>query len=153
MNDTSKTDNTQNAQEHIHQSDGSTVNPSRLICRSCGETYSYDNNLAKSLMTSDTQNDTQLDKILDKSKEIVTTDYSEIAKWSATAHLELTEEAKQALRDLMLDELIKELKELADPGPWGHEIKEYGDGDSRSVIQVSEITDRITELTAQKGTK
>jgi len=46
--------------EHIHTSDGSTANPSRLVCKKCGNTYSYDTNLHNSIkpMTD------ELDKIL-----------------------------------------------------------------------------------------
>jgi phenylacetate-coenzyme A ligase PaaK-like adenylate-forming protein len=40
---------TSQPQEHIHASDGSTANPSKLVCRKCGETYTYDTNLANSI--------------------------------------------------------------------------------------------------------
>ena len=40
--------------DHIHQSDGSTANPSRLRCKDCGEMYSYDTNVANSLRSTPT---------------------------------------------------------------------------------------------------
>ena len=51
----------------------------------------------------------RLDEVFSKTKQVVTTNYSELSGWSAMAHIELTDEARQAFTSL-IKELVAEAK-------------------------------------------
>ena len=54
----------------------------------------------------------RLDEVFSKTKQVVTTNYSELSGWSAMAHIELTDEAKQAILRWVADEVIGDDEEI-----------------------------------------
>ena len=91
----------------------------------------------------------RLDEVFSKTKQVVTTNYSELSGWSAMAHIELTDEARQAFTSL-IKELVAEAKPNRSETQQGS-VTVYGDLNERDLSIINQFEQNLLKALEDKN--